>query len=104
VETQYKSDAEFERAAGLSPKITDKWRRGSKSYVKYIPSIAKALDVTSAYLLCEVDMPAPQELAIPEVLKDVPVAFHRGEFEGLTQDEVDALARIATELKALRQE
>jgi len=39
---------------------------------------------------------------VPQILKGVPVAFHRGEFEDLTQEEVDALARIAAELKALR--
>ena len=58
----YKTDAEFERAAGISPKMFDKWKeRGSMSYRKHIVGIARALGTTSAYLLCETDDPTKKE-------------------------------------------
>ena len=64
--------------------------------------IARLFDVTIDYLLGSSDTPNPQILHIPENLKDVQVAFHREEFEDLTQGEVDALAVIARTLKELR--
>ena len=59
-------------------------------------------NVSLDYLLGKSDTPNPPELVIPDILKNVPVAFHRGEFEDLTQDEVDALASIAETLKKQR--
>ena len=60
-EKLYKTDAEFERAAGISPKMYDKWKkRGAKSYRKHIVNVARALNTTSAYLLCETDEAVPQ--------------------------------------------
>lgn len=50
----------------------------------------------------DTDDPSPQPLVIPDELKGVKVAFHRGEFEDLTQDEVDALAILAKTLKEQR--
>ena len=67
-----------------------------------VVKLADYFGVSTDYLLGKSDTPNPQELIIPDILKNVPVAFHRGEFEDLNQDEVDALARIATELKILR--
>ena len=66
-----------------------------------LSKIASYFNVTVDYLLGRTDMPV-QELIIPESLRDVPVAFHRGEFEDLTQAEVDALAAIAEGYKAKR--
>ena len=45
-----------------------------------------------------------QYLVIPSELKGTAIAFHRGEFEGLTQDEVDMLAALAKTLKEKRAE
>jgi len=42
------------------------------------------------------------ELDIPNILNNTMVAFHRGEFEDLTQDEVDRLAEYAEFIKAQR--
>ena len=64
--------------------------------------LADFFGVTIDYLLGKSDTPNPPELVIPDILKNIPVAFHRGEFEDLTQDEVDALAVIAGTLKAQR--
>jgi len=43
-------------------------------------------------------------LVIPDELKGVQVAFHRGEFEDLTQDEIDKLAEFARFIKSQRGE
>lgn len=69
---------------------------------EFVTKIAHFFGVTTDYLLGKSDNPSPQQLIIPEELKGVRVAFHRGEFEDLTQDEVDALAVIARTLKAQR--
>ena len=67
-----------------------------------LSKIASYFNVTVDYLLGRTADPSPRELNIPPILQNIPVAFHRGEFEELTQDEVDALARIAEGYKALR--
>ena len=64
--------------------------------------LASFFSVSIDYLFVKSDNPNPEKLIIPEVLKDVYVSFHRGEFEGLTQSEIDALAVAATALKAQR--
>ena len=69
---------------------------------KNIFAMSEMFDVSIDYLLGKSDTPSPPELSIPNVLQNVPMAFHRGEFEDLTQGEVDALARIAMEFKAVR--
>ena len=82
--------------------ITD-WKKGrAKPSTDAINKIADYFDVSTDYLLGRTDNRAPQPLIIPEELRGVRVAFHRGEFEGLTQDEVDALAILAKTLKQQR--
>ena len=55
---RFNSDADFERAIGLKPLTVADWKRGkSKTYYKMISDIARALETTSAYLLCESDDP-----------------------------------------------
>ena len=66
-----------------------------------LSKIADYFGVTTDYLLDRVEEPG-LPFIIPEDLKGVRVAFHRGEFEGLTQDEVDMLALIAKSLKERR--
>lgn len=52
----YPSDASFEDALGVKRKTIDNWKRGrSSSYMKKLVEIAKLLQTTSAYLLCETD-------------------------------------------------
>ena len=90
---------------GFQPSVLSDWKTGRlRPSVEMISKIADRFNVTTDYLLGKTDDPSPKELVVPDVLKGVPVAFHRGEFEGLTQDEVDALAKIAVELKALRKQ
>jgi len=67
--------------------------------------LAEYFGVTTDYLLGKSDTPNPdyQPLVIPAGLENAMVAFARGEFEDLLQDEVDALARIATTFKQERE-
>ncbi|MCL2336905.1 MAG: helix-turn-helix domain-containing protein [Firmicutes bacterium] len=44
----------------------------------------------------------PPILTIPDVFKDVSVAFHQGDFEDLSQEEVDKLAEFARFIKSQR--
>lgn len=95
------SQKEIAAYLGLSPSVLSDWKIGRiKPSVEIIGKISDFLDVTADYLLCRTDI--PNALVIPDILKGVPVAFHRGEFEDLTQDEVDSLARIAVEYKLMR--
>jgi len=96
------SQKELASHIGVSPSVLSDWRSGRiKPSTEVISKIAKYFDVTTDYLLDLSDV--PQTLKVPDILKNVPIAFHRGEFEDLTQDEVDNLARIAAGYKATRQ-
>jgi transcriptional regulator with XRE-family HTH domain len=66
-----------------------------------LSKIASYFNVSTDFLLGRTDDPVPL-LHIPDDLKGVRVAFHRGEFEDLTQEEVDTLAIIARSLKEKR--
>ena len=95
------TQAELARRVGIGRDLYNKYERaGIQPSYETLVLIARVLDTSVDHLLGEPDIVQP--LIIPDILKNVPVAFHRGEFEDLTQDEVDALARIAAELKALR--
>lgn len=67
-----------------------------------LDKLANFFDCTIDYLLGRGEKSNSDELFIPKDLKGVQVAFHRGEFEDLTQDEVDALAVLAKTLKEQR--
>ena len=86
---------------------TDKREPDNEMLVK----IANYFNTTIDYLLGRTDninnnlskhKKTEQKLNVPDELKDVMVAFHRGEFEDLIQSEIDALANIAATLKAQR--
>ena len=71
-----------------------------------VVKLAQYFDVTTDYLLGNSDDPTPpnNDLIIPDILKDAKVAFYRGEFDELTQSEVDKLAEFAEFLKSKRDE
>ena len=55
IESEYDSDAAFERAAGLGPKTVNNWRRGkSSSYMKMLPELSELFEVSVGEIL---DMP-----------------------------------------------
>ena len=94
---------ELTKSAGLNNSAITEWKKGkAKPSTEAIIKIADYFNVSTDYVLGLSNNPNPADLIIPDILKGVPVAFHRGEFEGLTQDEVDALAVIAKTLKAQR--
>ena len=55
IDSEYESDAAFERAFGLSEKTVNNWRRGrSSSYMKMLPKLSEEFKVNVGELL---DMP-----------------------------------------------
>ena len=55
IDSEFESDAAFERALGLSEKTVNNWRRGrSSSYMKMLPRLADSFGVSVGELL---DMP-----------------------------------------------
>ena len=66
---------------------------------KNLQKLSEFFGVSVDYLLTGQE---PAELIVPDELKNVRVAFHRGEFEDLTQDEVDKLAEFAKFIKSQR--
>ena len=86
---------------GLSSSSFLDWeRRGTTPSGEIIAKIAKYFNVQTDYLLGLTDNPHP--LIIPEDLKNITIAFYRGEFKDLTQDEIQTLAVLAHQLKKQR--
>lgn len=55
IESEYESDAAFERALGLAEKTVNNWRRGlSASFMKILPTLSERFGVNIGELL---DMP-----------------------------------------------
>ena len=79
------------------PTISD-WESGRKvPSSKSTSKIADYFDVSVDYLLGRT-----VPLIIPDILQGAQVAFHRGEFEDLQQDEIDRLAEYAAFMKSQR--
>ena len=86
---------------GVSQGTLSNWERGAHSPDNNtLLILADYFGVTTDYILGKPENVTP--LVIPEELKGIGAAFHRGEFEDLTQDEIEALAVIAKTLKAQR--
>lgn len=52
IDTEFESDAAFERAMGLGDKTVNNWRRGrSSSYMKMLPRLSESLGVNIGELL-----------------------------------------------------
>ena len=52
IESEFESDAAFERAMGLSDKTVNNWRRArSASFMKMLPRLAESFDVSVGELL-----------------------------------------------------
>ena len=85
IESEFESDAAFERALGLGDKTVNNWRRGrSSSYMKMLPTLAERFGVSVGDLL------------------DVPL---RGDTSELSEDELRLIAvyrRARTIPKELR--
>ena len=68
IDSEFESDAAFERALGLADKTVNNWRRGrSASYMKMLPELSRAFGVNVGELL---DIPithSTSELSLEEV-------------------------------------
>ena len=72
IESEYESDAAFEREMELPPKTVNNWRRGrSSSYMKMLPALADGFEVSVGELL------------------DVPISHDSSE---LSEDEIELLS------------
>ena len=61
IENEFESDAAFERELGLQSKTVNNWRRGrSSSYMRMLPKLAEAFEVSVGELL---DMPITGDTA-----------------------------------------
>lgn len=59
IESEYDSDAAFERELGLPPKTVNNWRRGrSASFMKILPRIAESFRVSVGTLM---DIPVGED-------------------------------------------
>ncbi len=71
IDSEYDSDAAFEREMGLASKTVNNWRRGkSSSYMKMLPALAASFDISVGELL------------------DVPITHDSSE---LSEDEIELL-------------
>ena len=72
IESEYESDAAFERELGLPAKTVNNWRRGrSASFMKMLPALADSFEVSVGELL------------------DVPITHDSSE---LSEDEIELLS------------
>ena len=118
--------ADLAQRLGVTQGTISSWEQGiTKPIGDRLLALAEVLGVTTDYLLgltdypypsSNVAAPSPEEhstpltsvqdsaaspsIVIPDVLQDVRVAFHGGALDGLTQDEVDWLAKFAEFLKS----
>ena len=81
VDETFKEQKDFAAALDVTPSIVSEWRRGkSKSYGKYLPQIAAALDTTVDYLLTgqgpkhpAAPLPAGAQPLDPGVFRRIPI-------------------------------
>jgi len=100
------SQQELASAINVAPSTVGGWESGNREPdFKTLISIAIYLNVSSDYLLGLSDNPEPEQRSIDSVaLNNFLTTFIRPEFEGLTPEEINALANIAVVLKKLRSE
>lgn len=62
VDEKYREQKDFASEIGVAPSKVSQWKkRTSKSYTKYLPQIAAALDTTAEYILTgKEESPAPE--------------------------------------------
>ena len=97
------SQAELGKEVRLTQQAIAKWEKGiAEPDSETIAKLADFFQVTTDYLLGKSNLPNYTPLNISESLQGAKAGFHRSEFEELTQDEVDALAKIAETLKSAR--
>jgi len=91
---------------GIAKSSIQRYATGNtkKIPVDAIDALAPHLNVSPTYLMGWDDNEEKDELVIPDILEGAKVAFHQGEFEDLTQDEVNRLAEFASFIKSQRKD
>ncbi len=96
------SRRELSFALGLEQSTYGKYELGQRQpSLEILQKLADYFDVSTDYILGKSEDPTV-ELNIPSQLEGVHVAFNRGEFEDLTQEEVDRIAEFAQFVKSQR--
>ena len=68
IDSEFDSDASFEREVGLAPKTVNNWRRGrSASFMKMLPRLAEVFEVSVTELLDVPISSAGQDLSEDEM-------------------------------------
>ena len=68
IDSEFDSDASFEREVGLAPKTVNNWRRGrSASFMKMLPRLAEVFEVSVTELLDVPISSAGQDLSEDEI-------------------------------------
>ncbi|MDE6880404.1 MAG: helix-turn-helix transcriptional regulator [Oscillospiraceae bacterium] len=88
---QYSEQKDFGKAIGVVQSVVSAWRTGkSKSYMKRLPQVAKALGTTPEYLLTGKEADTQQDISENPSKQQLQAAFWGGE-KDLTQEEKDAM-------------
>lgn len=97
------SAARLARDINISSGVMTQWKqRLQKPSASNLDKIADYFNVSTDYLLGKTDVKEPKgKLIIPDELKDLQFAFHKGGIEKLTQDEINKLVGF---IKVLRNE
>jgi len=97
--------AELSKIAGVGTSTISAWKKGlQKPSVDAVNKLSDYFGVTTDFILGKTDRSNPPILDIPDVLKDVQAAFHRGGIEDLTQEEVDKIAEFAQFVRSQRKD
>lgn len=92
------TDGEFSARAGLYKTVLSEWRAGkTKSYIKHIPEIAKALDVSEEFLLDDSASFVTSDMALE---LDASLLDILGQVSGLTPESREFLLQTISLLHA----
>jgi len=96
---------ELSKSTGINASTLTQWKKGlQKPSVDAVNKLSDYFGVTTDFILGKTDRSNPPILDIPDVLKDVQAAFHRGGIEDLTQEEVDKIAEFAQFVRSQRKD
>lgn len=99
-------EKDFAKEINVKPSTLSDWKSGkTTSYKKLLPEIAENLSTSLNYLLGKTDDPSPypnQNLVIPPDIANVQFAFHEGDKDELTQEDIDDIAKYVRYMREKR--